>query len=69
MRASSSTLAAPTPRCLIHRTVVAIWRTFFHPPREDRGTTWTSGKKDQSKLVTEPPPKDRRARRRVRLVQ
>jgi len=53
---------------LIHRTVVAIWREYFHPPAEDRGTAWTSGKKKLSKLVTEPP-RDSRARRRVRIIR
>jgi hypothetical protein len=54
---------------LIHRTIVAIWREYFHLPAEDRGTAWTSGKKKLSKLVTEPPPKDCRARRRVQIVR
>jgi hypothetical protein len=53
---------------LIYRTVVAIWRAYFHPPPEDRGTTWNSGKKKPSKLLTEPP-RDSRGRRRVRIVR
>jgi hypothetical protein len=48
--------------------VTAIWRTYFRPPPEDRGTTWNSGKKNPSKLITEPP-RDSRARRRVRIVR
>jgi hypothetical protein len=37
---------------------------YFRPPREDRGTAWASGKKKLSKLVSEPPRKDRRVSRR-----
>jgi len=48
--------------------VTSIWRAFFRPPREDRSTTWTSGKKLPSKLITEPP-KDGHRRRRVRIVR
>jgi len=61
-------LATQTTRYLIHRTIVAIWRAYFHPPPEDRGTAWTSGKKNPSKLITEPP-RDSRGRRRVRIVR
>jgi hypothetical protein len=66
-REAAETALATSPICLgpgsIHRTVSSIWRTFFRPPREvDRGSTWTSGKKQPSKLVTEPPPKDCRVR-------
>ena len=54
---------------MIHRTVVAIWREYFHPrSAEDRGTTWTSGHKNPSELITEPP-RDSRGRRRVRIVR
>jgi hypothetical protein len=62
---------ATSPVCLgpgsIHRTVVAIWRAYFRPPPEDRGTTWNSGKKKPSKLITEPP-RDSRIRRSVRIA-
>jgi hypothetical protein len=61
----AETALASSPQCWgpgsIYRTAVAIWRAYFHPPREDRGTAWTSAKKP-SKLITEPPT-DRRARR------
>jgi hypothetical protein len=71
-RAAENALAT-SPVCLgpgsIHRIVASIWRSFFRPPREDRGTTWTSGKKNLSKLVREPPPKDCDVRRRVRIVR
>jgi hypothetical protein len=50
-----------------HRTVVSIWRIYFHPPREHRGTTWNSGKKNPSKLTTEPP-RDGHVRRRRRVI-
>ena len=67
-RAAENALAT-SPVCLgpgtIHRIVTSIWRTYFRPPPEDRGTTWNSG---QSKLITEPP-RDSRARRRVRIVR
>jgi hypothetical protein len=70
-QAAENALATSSP-CwgpgLIHRTVVSIWRIYFHPPREDRGTAWTSGKKKPSKLITEPP-RDSRGRRRVRIVR
>ena len=66
-QAAENALAA-SPVCLgpgsIHRTVTSIWREFFRPPREDRGTAWTSGKKNLSKLVTEPTRKDCRVRHR-----
>ena len=56
-RQAAENALATSPLCLgpgsIHRTVTAIWRTFFRPPREDRSTTWTSGKKLPSKLITE----------------
>jgi hypothetical protein len=51
----------------IHRTVTAIWRIYFRPPPEDRGTTWNSGKKNPSKLTTEPP-RDGHVRRRRRVI-
>jgi hypothetical protein len=59
---------ATSPVCLgpgsIHRTVTSIWRTFFRPLREDRPTTWTTGQKKPSRLVTEPPRDGHRRRRR-----
>ena len=71
-RQAAETALATSPTCLgpgsIHRTVTSIWRTFFHPPPEDRGTAWTSGKKKLSKLITEPL-RDSRFRRRVRIVR
>jgi len=58
---------ATSPVCLgpgtIHRIVTSVWRTFFRPPREDRSTTWTSGQKNPSKLITEPPRDGHRRRR------
>jgi hypothetical protein len=51
----------------IHRTVTAIWRTYFRPPPEDRSTTWVIGKKRPSKLITEPP-RDGHVRRRRRVI-
>jgi hypothetical protein len=63
-RAAENALAT-SPICLgpgsIHRTITSIWRTFFRPPREDRGTTWISGQKNPSKLITEPPKDGQRA--------
>jgi len=47
----------------IHRTVTSVWRNYFCPPREDRGTAWTGGKKKLSKLVSEPPRRDCVSRR------
>ena len=71
-RQAAENALATSPVCLgpgsIHRTVTAIWRTFFRPPPEDRGTTWVSGRKRPSKLITEPP-RDSRARRRVRIAR
>ena len=71
-RRAAETALATSPTCLgpgsIHRTVVSIWRSFFRPPPENRATTWTSGKKKPSRLITEPP-KDSRVRRRVRIVR
>ena len=71
-RQAAETALATSPVCLgpgtIHRIVTSIWRTFFRPPREDRSTTWTSGKKLPSKLVAEPP-RDGHVRRRVRIVR
>jgi hypothetical protein len=56
-RAAESALA--TPQCwgpgLIHRTVTAIWRNYFHPPTvEPRTTTWESSRRESSKLVSKP---------------
>src|SRR5262245_51059344 len=72
-QAAENALATSPPCCWgpgsIHRTVTSIWHTFFRPPPEDRGTTWNSGKKRLSKLVTERPPKDCRVPRRVRIVR
>ena len=69
-RQAAENALATSPVCLgpgsIHRTVTSIWRTFFHPPPEDRGTTWASGRKRPSKLITEPP-RDSRGRRRVQM--
>jgi hypothetical protein len=69
---SAETALASSPQCWgpgsIYRTVVSIWRIYFHPPRADRGTAWTSGKKKPIKLIAEPP-RDIRARRRVRIVR
>jgi len=71
-RQAAENALATSPICLgpgsIHRTVTSIWRIYFRPPREDRGTTWVSGKKNPSKLITEPP-KDGHVRRRVRIVR
>jgi hypothetical protein len=71
-RRAAETALATSPQCLgpgsIHRTVVSIWRIYFRPPPEDRGTTWASGKKNLSKLITEPP-RDGHVRRRVRIVR
>jgi len=67
-RQAAEAALATSPTCWgegsIHRTVVAIWREYFRPPREDRGTAWTSGRKKLSKLITESPSKDCRVRRR-----
>jgi len=71
-RQAAEAALASSPVCLgpgsVHRTVTAIWRTYFRPPPEDRSTTWVSGKKRPSKLITEPP-KDGHRRRRVRIVR
>ena len=53
---------------LIHRTVVSIWRAYFHPPPEDRVSQPGTGRRRVSKLITEPP-KDGHARRRSRRIQ
>jgi hypothetical protein len=70
-RQAAETALATSPVCLgpgsIHRTVTSIWRTFFRPPAEDRGTTWNSGKKKPSRLITEPP-RDGHVRRRRRVI-
>ena len=59
---------ATSPVCLgpgtIHRIVTSVWRTFFRPPREDRARTWSSGRKDLSKLIVDGA-KDGHRRRRV----
>ena len=71
-RQAAESALATSPVCLgpgtIHRIVTSVWRTYFRPPREDRPTTWTTGQKKPSRLVTEPP-KDGHARRRVRIVR
>ena len=71
-RQAAENALATSPICLgpgsIHRTVTSVWRSFFRPPPEDRGTTWNSGKKNPSKLITEPP-KDGHARRRSRSIR
>jgi hypothetical protein len=71
-RRAGETALVTSPVCLgpgsIHRTVTAIWRIYFRPPPEDRGTTWVSGRKRPSKLISEPP-KDGHVRRRARIVR
>src|SRR5262245_61570875 len=71
-QAAENALATSSPcwgEGSIHRTVVAIWRIYFHPPREvDRGTTWTSGQKQSSKLIVDGA-KDGHTRRRARIVR
>ena len=58
-RQAAENALGSSPQCWgegsIHRTVVAIWRIYFHPSRENRNTTWDSGKKKLSKPVAEPP--------------
>ena len=40
---------------LIHRTVVAVWRDYFHlPTDEPRTTTWEQGRRAASNLVAKP---------------
>ena len=56
-RAAESALA--TPQCwgpgLVHRTVVAVWRNYFHPPADEpRFTTWEHDRRAASKLVAKP---------------
>ena len=67
-RQAAENALATSPICLgpgsIHRTVTSIWRSFFRPPREDRARTWSSGRKDLSKLIVDGA-KDGHRRRRV----
>jgi hypothetical protein len=37
----------------IYRALVPVWRKFFHPTRDDRGTGWDQGRQT-NKLVSEP---------------
>jgi hypothetical protein len=67
-RQAAENALATSPICLgpgsIHRIVVSIWRIYFRAPREDRPNTWTTGQKNASKLITEPPRDGHRRRRR-----
>jgi hypothetical protein len=70
-RAAENALATSSP-CWgpgsVDRVIVPLWRSYFHPPMEDRPTAWDSGKKKLSKLISEPP-RDSRGRRRVRIMR
>ncbi len=53
-RQAAEAALASSPQCWgpgsIHRTLVPLWRKFFRPMRDDRGTGWDQGRRTH-KLV------------------
>jgi hypothetical protein len=68
-RQAAKAALASSPQCWgpgsLHRTLVPLWRQYFHPPLDDRSTTWSRARRT-SKLNSEPPLMHGRDRRRTR---
>ena len=48
-RQAAETALATSPPCCwgpgsVYRILVPLWRSYFHPPMEDRPTAWDSGR-------------------------
>jgi len=74
-RQAAETTLASTMTCWgpgsVYRALVPLWRQFFHPPADHRGTSWSRGR-HVSKLANEPPiahDRDRRRTRSLRFVE
>ena len=69
---AAETALASSPQCWgpgsVYRALLPLWRSYFHPPMEDRPTAWDSGRKKPSKLISEPPREPRPSPRSDRAV-
>ena len=70
-REAEATLAL-SPHALgpgsIYRTLVPVWRKFFHPTRDDRRTGWERGReRNSNNLIEAPGAEDGRAYRNLRI--
>lgn len=68
-RAAESALAT-SPQCLgegsTYRVIAKLWRSYFHPPADTGDSGWYAQRnRPTSKLLTEDPSRDSRARRRA----
>jgi hypothetical protein len=73
-REAEATLALSPQSCLgpgsIYRTLVPVWRKFFHPTRDDRCTGWERDRQRYSNnLITAPTREDGRAYHHLRIVK
>lgn len=81
-RHAAETALASSPQCCwgpgsLYRTLVPLWREYFHPPPDnhDRANTWEQGRRRTSQLINAPPiappiapRRDRRRSRGLKLV-
>jgi len=54
----------------IYRTLVPVWRKFFHPTRDERVTGWGRDRQRYgNNLIDAPEPEDGRAYRHLRIAK
>ena len=73
-REAEDTLALSPQSCLgpgsVYRTLVPVWRKFFHPTRDERVTGWGRDRQRYgNNLIDAPAPEDGRAYRQLRVAK